>query len=881
MSEFAWGGVDFAALYGLPERDLSAARGLHRTGGFLRIPIGIGSTGNPVALQIPTASEIGANGIVVGRSGSGKSELLRTAVVGAAVSYPPEDISFFIVDFRGDGVFDEVADLPHVSGMVSGVVQDLSLADRIESTLIGELTRRQELYTAAGNFANTTEYQRARQAGADLEPLPKLVVVIDALDELLSRRPQFAEAVVAVSRAGRSHGLTLLASAQQLAENTFRGVDNHFTYRIVLGNLSADESQRVLGTDEAHMLPDVPGHAYLRDGHLEPTRFTAAHPTRIRRPHDISSNDADDRTQLEIIVSQMHSHDQPTRTIWLPPLDEAPTLDQLMPAPITHRPVSTLRVPIGIVDRPNLQRRDPLIVDLSGAQGNIGICGVHLSGKSTALQSLIMALALTHTAEQVQFYCFDINRQLAVLEQLPHVGSVARLEDKGMLRRTLNQLTALMQYRERYFRETDIESMDQFRRLRAMDSVDNPAASAAIRDDPFGDVFLVIDTLRYLWDIGEVGFYRQIAHLVARGPAYGVHVIVALKYWSDAHSGLDEAFGTRLELHQPELRYFSSDSEIAQQVSPRNRPGCGSTSEGHDIRMALPRLNGNTHPETLDNATALAVAKIRADTPGRPAPAIYPLPELLDRDEVLRRSGNWPSGVESRESCLRFPIGIDETHHAPVYLDFGASPHLIIIGEPGCGKTTVLRSIIAAICASNTVDQARFVLVDYRATGLVDSIPREFLAGYGPDVQTAEHLFGDLAQYLDRRMPRPQESTRRAPERWWSGPDIFVVIDDHELASTRDGNPAHRLTAALPYARQVGFHLIIARSSIGAARGMYDGPPLAQLRELGTTALLMSGDRSEGELIGRIRPEELPPGRGILLTRSGQEYIQTAWTPPT
>ncbi|MBY8862165.1 type VII secretion protein EccCb [Nocardia sp. CA2R105] len=879
MDEFTWSGVDFAALYGLSERELGAARQSHHTHGLLRIPIGIDSTGNPAALQIPLDAETNAHGIVVGASGSGKSELLRTAVVGAAIACSPEDIGFFLVDFRGDGTFDDLADLPHVSGLVSGVAQDLSLADRIANALIRELARREEKYRSAGRLANTAEYQRARQA--DAEPLPRLVVVIDALDELLAQRPQFADAVNTMGRVGRTHGFSLLVSAQQLTENPFRGVDNHFTCRIALGNLSAEESQRVLGTDDAPMLPDAPGHGYLRDGHLEPIRFTAARPTRLRRSHDAHPNDADDRAKLDIIVSQIHSHDQRVRAIWLPPLDPASTLDQLIDMTSTgdNRRVSTLRVPIGIVERPELQRRDPLIVDLSGPQGNVGIHGADPSTKSTALQSLIMALALTHTAEQVQFYCLCIGPELARLEQLPHVGSVATLYDEGPVRRMLNQLTALVQHRERYFRETGIESMDQFRRLRTMDSGDNPAASAAIRDDPFGDVFLVTDGLRQLRNDRETEFYKAIVGLGARGPAYGVHVLTVMSYWSDADPPLDEALGTRFGLRMPGPRYRSDDSEIARQV-PQDPPGSGLTLADREICIALPRLDGDTDPETLHNATTLAIAKIRADTPGHPAPAIRQLPERVDRDELLRRAGNWPSGVDSDEICLRFPIGIDETHHAPVYLDFEATPHLIIIGEPGCGKTTVLRSIIAAICASNTVEQARFVLVDYRATGLVDSIPEKFLAGYSEGVQTAGDLLGELAQYLKRRMPGPQESTPQAPERWWPGPDIFVVIDDHQLAPDTHDNPARRLMAQLSFARQVGLHLIIARSSVGADRGMAE-PTLGELRHLSTTTLIMSSDPSEGRL-PRLRFEKLPPGRGILHTRSGYEYeyIQTAWNSP-
>ncbi len=66
-----------------------------------------------------------------------------------------------------------------------------------------------------------------------------------------------------------------------------------------------------------------------------------------------------------------------------------------------------LRVPVGLVDKPFDQRRDPLVVDLAAAGGHVAVAGGSQSGKSTVLRSLIMALALTHTPREVQFYCLD------------------------------------------------------------------------------------------------------------------------------------------------------------------------------------------------------------------------------------------------------------------------------------------------------------------------------------------------------------------------------------------------------------------------------------------------------------------------------------------
>ncbi|MGV0602123.1 hypothetical protein ABQE42_21075, partial [Mycolicibacterium pulveris] len=84
----------------------------------------------------------------------------------------------------------------------------------------------------------------------------------------------------------------------------------------------------------------------------------------------------------------------------------------------------------------------------------------------------------------------------------------------------------------------------------------------------------------------------------------------------------------------------------------------------------------------------------------------------------------------------------------------------------------------------------------------------------------------------------------------------------------------------LPYAKDLGLHMIVARRSSGAARAMFD-PVLARLREPGCSGLMLSADPEEGVLLGAVRPAPLPPGRGTLVARGdGHQLIQVAWVDP-
>jgi len=61
----------------------------------------------------------------------------------------------------------------------------------------------------------------------------------------------------------------------------------------------------------------------------------------------------------------------------------------------------------------------------------------------------------------------------------------------------------------------------------------------------------------------------------------------------------------------------------------------------------------------------------------------------------------------------------------------------------------------------------------------------------------------------------------------------------------------------LPYARDIGLHLILARQSGGAGRALFE-PVVQRLRDLHTPGLILSGDRDEGQLIGSARPNRQP-----------------------
>jgi DNA segregation ATPase FtsK/SpoIIIE, S-DNA-T family len=930
----------------------------------LRVPIGVGEHGEPVSLDLKESAQGGAgpHGLCIGATGSGKSELLRTLLLGLAATHPSDRLNMVLVDFKGGATFLGMAQLPHVSAVITNLADELALVDRMADALAGEITRRQEALRAAGNLASVGEYERRRRAGElgpDTPPLPALLIVVDEFSEMLAQRPELVDLMVTIGRLGRSLQMHLLLASQRLDEGRLRGLESHLSYRIALRTFSPAESRAVLGVPDAYHLPPMPGSGYLALGTDELVRFRAAyvsgphvvgaapHPvprggptvprpftaTRVGpRPGEPDDSitrvisdaplPAEQPTQvipgaavavrasggalagravvplwgqadrapagraradragggpapsvLEVMVAAMAGQGPPAHRVWLPPLDEPPALDAVLP-PLGRGPRGLgtregggLRVPVGLIDRPYYQRWDPLVADLSSAAGHGVVVGAPQSGKSTLLRTLLLGLALTHTPTELTIYALDFGGgMLAGLAGLPHVGGVADRQQPDVVRRTVAEVTSLLADRERSFRAAGVESAAEFRRRRA---------AGEFPDDPYGDVFLVVDG--YLTLRGEFEeLEAALLPLASRGLSYGVHLLVSANRWTELRPALKDLLGTRIELRLGDPADSEVDRRRAALVPAR--PGRGLAPDGGQCVIARPAL------AAIGGGLAEAVAQVASAWSGPRAPAVRLLPERMDYAELLARAGALTAaGVAPPASLSALPIGVDETRLEPVYLDFDADPHLLCFADSESGKTNLLRVLARGVTTRLTPQRARIVLIDYRRT-LLGQVPDSHLIAYASTGEATERAISEVAASLRRRLPGPDVTPAQLRDRsWWSGPEVYVLVDDYDLVTSGGVSSSHPLLSLLellPQAKDVGLHLVLARRTGGASRALFE-PVIARLRELATPGLLMSGSPEEGALLDGVKPGPLPPGRGVLLGRRfGRRHVQVALLDP-
>jgi S-DNA-T family DNA segregation ATPase FtsK/SpoIIIE len=406
-----------------------------------------------------------------------------------------------------------------------------------------------------------------------------------------------------------------------------------------------------------------------------------------------------------------------------------------------------------------------------------------------------------------------------------------------------------------------IDSMSTYRRWKA---------DGKVSGDPYGDVFLVVDgwgTVRSDFDALE----SEITSIAARGLSFGVHVVITAQRWMEIRPALRDLVGTRVELRLGDPSESAIDRKAAVNV-PASIPGRGLSPDSLHLLSALPRIDSDPNQESLVDGVADLVNRVSSAWTGPLAPGVRLLPEQLPYSDLPIQDTRSHPGESTVVSSV--PIGIDEEALAPVFWDFRSDPHFNVFGEPRCGKTNLLRVIGRQITDRFTAEEAKLVILDYRHN-LLDLAAMPHTLAHGFTSKNANEIMQSVAQGLAKRLPPADITAEQLRARdWWHGPELFVLVDDYELVAT-SSNPLVQLLELVPLARDIGIHVVVARSVGGAARSMFE-PVMQKMRESGTPGLLMSGSKDEGTLLGNVKPEPMPPGRGRLVTRQGTKLIHTA-----
>ncbi|WP_368609942.1 type VII secretion system ESX-5 FtsK/SpoIIIE family ATPase EccC5 [Mycobacterium tuberculosis] len=593
-----------------------------------------------------------------------------------------------------------------------------------------------------------------------------------------------------------------------------------------------------------------------------------------------------------VIIDQLRKIKFEPYRLWQPPLTQPVAIDDLVnrflgrPWHKEYGSACNLVFPIGIIDRPYKHDQPPWTVDTSGPGANVLILGAGGSGKTTALQTLICSAALTHTPQQVQFYCLAYSSTaLTTVSRIPHVGEVAGPTDPYGVRRTVAELLALVRERKRSFLECAIASMEMFRRRKF------GGEAGPVPDDGFGDVYLVIDNYRALAEENEV-LIEQVNVIINQGPSFGVHVVVTADRESELRPPVRSGFGSRIELRLAAVE----DAKLVRSRFAKDvpvKPGRGMVAvnyvrldsdpqAGLHTLVARPAL-GSTPDNVFEcDSVVAAVSRLTSAQapPVRRLPARFGVEQVRELASRDTRQGVGAGGIA---------WAISELDLAPVYLNFAENSHLMVTGRRECGRTTTLATIMSEIGrlyapgASSAPPpapgrpSAQVWLVDPRRQ-LLTALGSDYVERFAYNLDGVVAMMGELAAALAGREPPPGLSAEELLSRsWWSGPEIFLIVDDIQQLPPGFDSPLHKAVPFVNRAADVGLHVIVTRTFGGWSSAGSD-PMLRALHQANAPLLVMDADPDEGFIRGKMKGGPLPRGRGLLMAEDTGVFVQVAAT---
>ena len=207
----------------------------------------------------------GPHGLVAGTTGSGKSETLQTYILSLAVNYSPEDVGFFIIDYKGGGMANLFEGLPHMIGAISNLSGNQ--VKRAMISINSEIHRRQRVFAEYG-VNRIDAYTSLYKAGEADEPMQHLLIIIDEFAELKREQPEFMKELISVAQVGRSLGVHLILATQRPAGTVDSNIWANSRFKLCLRVQNKEDSMEMLHRTDAAFLTQT-GRCYMQVGNDE------------------------------------------------------------------------------------------------------------------------------------------------------------------------------------------------------------------------------------------------------------------------------------------------------------------------------------------------------------------------------------------------------------------------------------------------------------------------------------------------------------------------------------------------------------------------------------------------------------------------------------
>ncbi|MCG3146418.1 MAG: ESX secretion system protein EccC [Gammaproteobacteria bacterium] len=841
---------------------------------LLQFPFGLrsGRKGlEPVILNLlPPAPEftgIGAyHTILVGTTGSGKSEFMKSLVLSAAWKYSPNLLNFFFMDFKGGAAFNVLKDLPHVVGVVTNLSPQL--VERGLDALEAEFDRRQKRFAEAA-VANIWAYNEKFPQ----TPIPHLMLLLDEFARGMSDFQRLPEMLDKLVRIGRSLGVYLLLANQDVNSAVDRLLNN-VGWHIAL-KVARQEEMYVIDRSLPKVERTGQGYLHSMDGDIY--EFQAAYAgfpvadreesaeqifriyhvgedgkwhspfTNARRP-SVAEKERSRPSEQDHLISfmkEVSGEVEAAPLIYLEPLEKNITLETVLQESGIQRAFvdgkwerkaerARLVAPIGYTDSTEACVQDPLVVDFEDQDGHLWFIGGPSSGKTMSLETTLLSLALTNTPEEAQFYILEFSAEgrLKTFQSLPHCGAVITPKDPPELV-------------DRLFRYLDEE-------MNRRSDKKGRGKKGQSRD---ADIFLVIHDFNEF----RTAYPDHVDRLspFIKSKAMGIHLIVSTNRRIELPNKLGIARKAVLRLTN---RDDYSDAVGGRVTIPATQAeGRGLWVDGKPLECQIAQpvvsLEAGESLTDLEAACQSLAKKWR----GASAPQIRVLPKEISLDDLLKQT------ALSKGEGLSIPLGLSFETAQLVAVDLLKEiPRWLIVGPPRSGKSNFLACLANAIAARQPGQwDICYVSPRRAAPAGLNKEASQLASTPAEAVATIEKLLAsfDQSPKLEKR--------------------VLLLLDDLGAAFEPGRETFAAALNSLALKVSSRDDIIIAGAGLpDELRPHQMMSKLVQSLKTSKNGIGFSRDSNDVELLGysvplQYRRMELPPGRGFWVSGNRAVLIQT------
>lgn len=748
----------------------------------LAVPLGVRAKDDYVELNLHEKAH-GPHGLVAGTTGSGKSEIVQSYILSLAVNFHPHQVGFLLIDYKGGGMANLFANLPHLLGTITNL--DKSESMRAMASIKSELARRQRIF-GINNVNHINGYNKLFKLGKVEEPLPHLFIISDEFAELKKEQPDFMSELVSAARIGRSLGVHLILATQKPSGVVDDQIWTNSKFKLCLKVQDASDSKEMLHTPDAANIT-IPGRAYLQVGNNEIYELFQSAWSGATYGGEEAVDEEDDRvywlnalgqgqainqdlsgkegsiqirdTQLDAIVKhlkQVYDKEQAieVKRPWLPPLpcQLVSPYTQIVEDSADFQELD-LQIGLGMIDIPEEQEQEEYKLDLIKNGGLIYMASAGY-GKSLLLTNIVISLAMKNSVKNLRFYILDLgNSALIILRNLPHVADYMGLDDEEKIAK---------------FQKVILEEIKLRKQKLARAMAQNFGVYNASQEDKMDAIVIVLDNFDIVKELGDEAeaFFQKVAR---DGVGLGIYLIVTMTRENAMKSATKVNFKEKIAGYNYEAIEINSLLGRSQMTIPDNIKG----------RALVKRLNVNmmqlytpvvfsTELEYMSRVKQL-IQMITTQSSEQKAMGIPILPEVLYYDK-LSMYGKYLQNVKY------IPVGIDVENLQIQYLNVEDGPRLII-GLNGMGRTNTLKNVLQHILQYK---QTTF-LFDAKNRGLEQFENNTNLSYAADGEQIKEHMMKISMMLQERKADFEQkhqaDSTVTLRDYGGAVTPVFVLID--------------------------------------------------------------------------------------------------------